>query len=224
MVNFFRPLLLRIKYGFAELKEFFRVCLRYYKNPRFLQVDLLFFAFYLFSNPYRICRRFFEKNPCDEPQYYGETPLTTWEEIASQAGLEEKDVVYELGCGRGKGVFWLHCLKGCKVRGIDLNPVFIRKADKIKRVLGWPGLRFMEADMLSVDYQDATAIYCYGTSLSDKTITELTKRLETLPPGTKLITVSYPLTDFTKNSLLKPVKQFTGNFLWGEAEIYIQRI
>ncbi len=222
MNNFFRPFLFKIKYAFSELAEFFKVCLRFYKTPRFLVIDLLFFTFYFFSNPYRICRRFFEENPCDEKQFYGETPLTTWVEIAEKADLGEKDWVYELGCGRGKGVFWLHCLKGCRVTGIDLNPVFIQKAIKINKIFKWPDVQFIEKNMLNADFKDATAIYLYGTSLSNNSIAQLAKRFEPLPSGTKIITVSFPLTGFTQKPLFKPTAQFKGNFLWGEADIYVQ--
>ncbi len=62
-----------------------------------------------------------------------ETPLTSLEVIARECQLSVRDVVFELGCGRGRTCFWLNQFIGCAVIGIDYVPAFIEKALKVKR-------------------------------------------------------------------------------------------
>ena len=71
------------------------------------------------------------------------------------------------------------------------------------------------------DFSQATAIYLYGTCLSDEDILQLVQKLEVLPPSVKIITVSYPLSDYSSN--FRTTKQFSASFPWGEGEIYLQQ-
>ncbi|HEY5234992.1 MAG TPA: class I SAM-dependent methyltransferase, partial [Rhabdochlamydiaceae bacterium] len=74
-------------------------------------------------------------------------------------------------------------------------------------------------DMQKVNFTGATAIYLYGTCLDDEVIKALVRRFEKLPPSVQIITVSYPLSDYSPQFQVR--KQFTVNFPWGEGDVYV---
>lgn len=199
-----------------------RVCYRYYRSGRFLLLDCALRARYLFCSPYRTAKRFAKERGEEDLYTYGETSLTTLDHIAKTCAILSKDRIYELGCGTGRGAFWFHTFVGCRVVGIDWAPEFINRANRIKHLFHLSKVTFRNEDMLTTDFREATVIYLAGTSLPDATLKALVKRLARLRRGTKVITVSFPLTDYSQEPLFRVVKQFKGNFLWGKADIYLQ--
>lgn len=208
----------------AEIAEFCATVLRYYPNARFRRADLLCLHAYLTRSPEAICRRYLRDAPAHDVQrIYGETFLTTLEQVADAAGVTDQDVVYDLGCGRGRNVFWLNALRGCRAVGVDLNRYFIIQARRIQRKAEIEGVEFVLANVMDLDYDDATVIYLYGTAFSNRAIAKLVGRFESLKPGTRVISVSYPLNAYAHTPMFKLEKKITGAFPWGEADIYIQR-
>lgn len=203
-------LLVNLYATFFRLFEWLFVAFRYYRKPAFLFTDLLLAIHYLWRNPHQV-----SKNLC----IYGETPLTTLDRIARECRILSDDKVYELGCGSGRTLFWLRTFVKCQVVGIDFIPTFIRRADKIKKWLRFDSIDFKLRDLFEGDYADATVVYLYGTCLEDGEIERLIDRFSTLKPGTRVITVSYPLTDYSTDFTL--VKQFSAHFPWGKAAIYL---
>jgi SAM-dependent methyltransferase len=208
----------------AEIGEFFTTVSRYYANARFRRAELHCFLAYLMRSPEAICHRFLRKADDDEVQkIYGETFFTTLEKIADAVGLSERDVVYDLGCGRGRGVFWFNALRGCRAIGVDLNQYFIIQARRIQRKADIDGVDFVIANILDMDYTDATVIYLYGTAFSDAAIVKLVRRFESLAKGARVVSVSYPLNGYAETPMFELEKTIKGRFPWGETEIYIQR-
>jgi SAM-dependent methyltransferase len=205
-----------------NLIEFFKVALRYYSNSNFLKTDLALRLMYLFHNPFSISKRFLMDRGEKDVYAYGETPLTTLERIARECHLSSKDVVYELGAGRGRTCFWLRAFIGCRVVGVEYIPEFVERANRIKTKLGLKGVEFCLQDMIDTDFRGATVIYLYGTCLEDNFIRKLAAKLARLPAGTKIITVSYPLTDYAERPLFEVMKRFPAAFTWGEADVYLQ--
>ncbi len=125
-----------------------------------------------------------------------------------------------MGCGRGKGVFFLSYLAHCSVIGVDWVPTFIQKAREIALLASPPlPVTFFCQDMFDVDFSSVTCIYLYGTCLEDEEIVKLISCFEALESSVKIITVSYPLSDYSKRFTIQ--KQWTSFFPWGEAEIYV---
>lgn len=213
----FSIVLLNLKTTFFRIFELIRVTLRYY--PKFLSIDFLLASHYLFGNPHQISKKFLKQKGAKEIYAYGETPLTTLDRIARICGILSKDIVYDLGCGPGRTTFWLKQFIKCKVVGIDYLPTFIRRAESVRRYMRLNGIEFHEEDMLKTDFSQATVIYLYGTCLDDETIESLIERFSSLKTGTKIITVSYPLTDFSQKFCLE--KQFMARFPWGKAEVFL---
>jgi len=73
--------------------------------------------------------------------------------------------------------------------------------------------------MLQVDLKKATVIYLYGICLEEDVIAKLACNFNGLQPRTKVITVSYPLTEYS--NLFTVTKAFTARFPWGKAEVYL---
>jgi SAM-dependent methyltransferase len=146
-----------------NLVEFGRVFRCYYHNSAFLKVDFLMFLHYFFRGPFNISKCFLIEKGDEDIYNYGETPLTVMEKMTKEAECSPNDIVFELGCGRGKTVFWLNSFLQCKVVGIEIIPLFVEKARSIKQWLKVKDVEFRNEDMLTTDYSAATIIYLYGT-------------------------------------------------------------
>lgn len=204
--------------------EYLKIVFHYYSNLAFAKNDLALRLMYLFNNPFSISKRFLMNRGEEEIYAYGETPLTSMEKIAKEAQITKEDTVFELGCGRGRTCFWLQSFVGCKVVGIEYVPEFVKRAELIKKKLGIKNTEFRFEDMLETDFTGATVIYLYGTCLKDDFIEKLTQKFATLPPGTKIITVSYPLMDYSKKPAFEVMKRFTVPYTWGDADVYVQLV
>ena len=210
--------LIRLRFTWFQLVEFLKVLSRYYRKPSFARADLLLLAQYLFQNPFRIHRRFLQKRGERELYTYGETPLTTLEQIARAFEIRPSDLVYEFGCGRGRSCFWLNQQIGCRVVGIEQLPLFIKRAERVRRLLDFKGIKFILGDYRSVDLSEASVVYLYGSDLSNEEVEEVSRALQALKPGSKAITVSYPLS----SESFELVSSLSAPFGWGEAEVFLQ--
>lgn len=207
-----------------NLVEFVKVAFKYYGNVKFMKEDLSLRLMYFFHNPYRMNKRFLMMRGEKEIYTYGETPLTTLDFIAHEAQIGPQDRVIELGSGRGRNCFWLHSIIGCEVVGIEYVPEFVERANRIKERLGVSGVEFLLGDFMNPKggFPVGTIYYLYGSCLSDSDIEKLAERLAKLPRGTKIITVSYPLTEYILKPSFEVINHFTAPFTWGEADVYIQ--
>lgn len=220
--EFFELLWLKLTVSIKNTLEFFKVAFRYYCSLSFLKADLALRLTYLFDNPYKISKRFLKKKGAEDVYAYGETPLTSMELIAKECGFTKKDCIFELGSGRGRTCFWLHSFIGCSVVGIEYVPEFVERANKIKGYLGIKNIDFRLEDMAKANLSGATACYLYGTCLDEETINTLARHFAKLPAGTKIITVSYPLTDYPKGYSFEVMKRFSVPYTWGDADVFLQ--
>jgi SAM-dependent methyltransferase len=224
MLEFLELLWVRARVFCYESIEFCKVAYRFYPNKLFRQWDLSLLTSYLFVSPFTISKAYLLAKGADDPYLYGETPLTTLSLIAQKCHLNPEDVVYELGCGRGRTCFWLAAFVKCRAVGIEQVPTFVEKANEVKGKYNIKNVRFLEGNYLDYNYKDATVIYLYGTCLEDPTIKLLIKKFARLPRGTKIITVSYPLTDyldFGQFDLFDLNESFQASFTWGMADLYL---
>jgi hypothetical protein len=183
------------------------------KEFQIIDKDLAFS--YLLLNPYEISKKFLQKRGEIDVHQYGETPLLTMDMIAKNAKLSAKDHLYELGSGRGRAAFFLNYFYGCRVTGVEWIQKFVEKGNKIaeKHCLE---VFFRNENFLHIDLSEASVIYLYGTMLPDSMIFQLCKKIR---KGTKVITVSYPLSDYDPN--FEVIQEFTALFPWGEGEVYV---
>lgn len=210
---------------FLKVRWFFfqqrRHVLRLY--PHFAQYDRVFERNYLGRNPFSIAKAFFKQRGEQDIYNYGETPLTVFAHIAQESHLSSTDRILDLGCGRGKGVFFLSHLLQCVVVGVDWIPCFIEQAQRSAEEMR-PRLQvaFCCAEFSTVDLSSFTVIYLYGTGLTDACIETLVERFEQLAPHVKIFTVSYPLIDYSCK--FKTVQSWLVQFPWGQAELYLNQL
>ena len=215
-------LYLNIQVKWFNLIEFIYVYFKYYGDPLFIKIDLSLIGYYLFNSPFKISKKFLRNRKENDLHTYGETPLTTMDLIANECRFSSKDVVYELGCGRGRTCFWLNQFIGCRVVGVDYVPDFINKAQRIQKRYQLKNIAFKCEDFFKTHLEDATVIYFYGTCQSTTSIQQLIKHFSLLKKGTQVITVSYALTDYKKEAPFKILKRFQAPFTWGAADVYLQ--
>ncbi|HSX12719.1 MAG TPA: methyltransferase domain-containing protein [Rhabdochlamydiaceae bacterium] len=195
-----------------QVKQFF------YWHDRFKEIDKQLSLAYAYRNPYQISRKYLQKQGAEDIHLYGETPLTTMRRIVEECAIGPQDVVIEMGAGRGRTSFFLSEYIGCHVYAMEQIPEFVESAENIAKKFDCKKVHFSCRDMMEADFQKATVIYLYGTCLSDSTIEMLT---DLLPSQIKIITVSYPLCDYSKNFVT--LKQFSAPFPWGSATIYLNQ-
>lgn len=208
---------LNLKVSVLQWIENLRIALKYYDKTAFMKADLALLSLYFFENPFSISKRFHRLREDPEVYVYGETPITTFEKIAKEANIKHHDVVYELGSGRGRIAFWLSSYLDCKTVGIEEIPDFVLKANQVIKKQGIQNLSFIGDNFLNVDFKPGNIFYLYGTCLDEETIEALTKKFK---KGDKVISVSYPLTDYSNR--FKILKQFPAKFTWGYGDVYIQ--
>lgn len=198
-----------------------RTVLSFYHNLRFACADIALGLCALFSNPYRRTRRFFQKQKRHAVPY-GETPLTTLCEAIQQAGWHTGDTLAELGCGVGKTSFWLALHLRAHVHAIDCQPAFIRRASWIAKLLRIRRVHFRCADLRLTDLSTCSGAYFYCTGFPTELLQRITPTLLTLPKGAKVITVSQAIPDWEPTAPFRVEKSWTGQFLWGEATLFLQ--
>lgn len=182
-----------------------RVRKLFYQDPQFQTLDK---ALLKGLNPYRLKEAF----------PYGETPLCSLKQIADRCELTQEDRVIDLGCGRGRGVFFLAHHYGCQVLGIDKMKEFIDQAHLLKQEYQVQNASFLCDDLRNYDFSRATCVFFYGTTFSEEFVSQLSNALKALPSGAKIVTVSYPLEG------LELKDQFSVSFPWGPGEVYLQLV
>lgn len=223
MREFLELLLVNLAVKKHDFIENLKVVWKFYRNPYFFLTDLLLKSSYFFASPFRISKQFLLKQGASDVYTYGETPLTTLQAIATEALINKKDVLYDLGCGTGRTSFWFHFFIGCRVVGVDYVPAFVKRAERLRKGLAIENIEFTLQDMLQINFRGATALYLYGSCFEEPFLELLIERFKDLTPGSTIVTVSYPLSDYCETPLFEVIKQFSAKFTWGEADVYVQK-
>ena len=72
------------------------------------------------------------------------------------------------------------------------------------------------------DFSKASVIYIFGSCLTQKQIEALIEKLFYVQKSTKIITISYPLNQYSSHFSL--LKSFPVTFPWGESTAYVQQV
>ncbi|WP_062265012.1 rRNA adenine N-6-methyltransferase family protein [Endozoicomonas arenosclerae] len=215
--------LLGLKVQYFDWLELFKVLLRYSSQRLFLKAFLELKLRYLLDSPFQVSKRFLVKRKSNDVYLYGETPLTVLDEICKKAEIDSGDHVFELGAGSGFTSLWLAAFAGVKVTSIEQVPIFCRRLKRVSQRMNAVELNVVEGDYLEVDLSEASFVYLYASNLGDLTIRCLTLRMLALRPGSRVISVSYPLQEYCPVPGIFDLKQqFSVRFPWGEAEVFLQ--
>lgn len=196
-----------------------KVIAKYYKCLKFALLDVTFLSLYAMSNPYRIARKFYKKMGEKNVHCYGETPLTTFEEVIDQLSLQPSDTFLELGCGRARSSFWVCLFRPCQIIAVDWIPRFTIPAETLRKWFGLKNLTIVCDDYHHLDFSQVTAAYLYGSDLSDGAVKKITDKFETMPKNSRIVSVSYPL----QSRSFEVVSAFPVRFNWGITTAYLQR-
>ena len=191
----------------------------FYRYRLFRRVDLALRRAYFFRNPYRMLRRFLQRKGEKQIFQYGETPLFTIDLIVREFGVDKNSLLYDFGSGRGRVAFFLSTVHSVRTVGIEQLSDFVIIANQISAKYGLQAL-FISADFTSLaSLEEPDFIYLCGTCLSDEIIGNLISK-----PffKTKWITVSYPLSDYSSSFEIE--KKLSGRYLWGETDIFLNKV
>ena len=203
--------------------------LRWYPAyPSFRRAELYAGYDYFFLNPFVHCPAFLAQHDPDRVQTpYGETPFRTLHYLGQHLGLTPADRWYDLGCGRGRGLFFLHALFQCSVQGVEINPRFVAGIERIIQRYMLTNIGVTLCNMLDLRYDDATVLYLYGSALSDQALRNLMPALASLQAGARIISVTHALEDYldTLSTHPQPVlsrqHHWCVRYPWGLADVYV---
>ncbi len=219
---FWQRFFLGLYYYVKELGEYVKVVALFYRYPRFALADLLLHISYLFSHTDSVCMRFIQGHSSSEVQdVYGETPLTCFLQICRAANIQKSDRLYELGCGRGRLVLWANIVFNIDAVGIDINPTFIKRAQRVAWLSGVEQATFYCGNMMHCDLSDATVIYLYGSAFEERAIPNLLAMLNSAAKGATIITTTWSLNELSDKKDFRIVKQLRCRYPWGKTTVYI---
>lgn len=199
--------------------EWLQVVRRYYRSAPFRRADLALLRLYWGDSPYRVSARYWRARGAADPYTYGETPLTTLEQIARRF-LTPQDRFLDLGCGTGRTCLWVGYFIGCQVVGVECIPTFIQRA---RRAI--PEVEIVEGDLLESNLSEVTVLYLAGTCLDDDYLQKIATHLGRLPAGAKVITITFPITDYEIEGRFVEIEKLFLPFPWGNDLVYCcQRI
>lgn len=182
-------------------------------------VDAALKLAYLWKSPYTISREFLSQEGIGDLHVYGETPKNVIDAILDRFPIKSHETFLDLGSGVGKVAFYVHRKVGCAVLGVDHIPTFVYRADWIASILKLERIAFQCRDFLQLEYQGFDWIYLAGTCLSDEVLGALMRRFETLSPLTRVISVSYPLSDYSP--IFEVKDRLEVEFEWGKTDVYL---
>lgn len=213
-LEFFYLFYLRLFVALFNAKEERKVRNTLYSNPYFKNADTLLKKIYHRLNPYTICKQFLLQRGDSEVHTYGETPLTELASFLQKCSIGKEDHFIDLGCGRGRVALFVNSYFPCSVTAIDCVPRFINLAKSIES-----RTNFICQNMLDSDLSSATHIYFYALYLSDEEFHQMIKRFSLLKEGTKIITASFALEEYSDNftTLFSQKAQFP----WGKTELFL---
>jgi cyclopropane fatty-acyl-phospholipid synthase-like methyltransferase len=123
---------------------------------------------------------------------YGETPYSIGKLIVEKAGITGNDVVYDLGCGRGKFLFFINLYTGARCVGVDLLPIYIKTANKIVEKVGLNRIDFFQEDIINVDLFTASVVMIHGTTFVKEIHESVKEKINHMKPGSRIISISVP--------------------------------
>ncbi len=126
---------------------------------------------------------------------YVPTPQDVVERMLDLAGVTNKDVVYDLGCGDGRLVITAAKKYGARGVGIDIDPERIAESKANAKQAGVEHLvTFRLGDALQADVSQATVVTLYLLSSSNLKLRPMLTRQ--LKPGARIVSHAFGMGDW----------------------------
>jgi len=121
---------------------------------------------------------------------YLPTPMCVVEKMLELADVDEKDIVYDLGCGDGRIVIAAALKYGAHGVGLDIFPQWIKKSRENARKAGVDAMvEFYLEDATKADISEATVVALYLLPESNDLLRPILEKQ--LKPGACVITHDY---------------------------------
>ncbi len=117
----------------------------------------------------------------DEQHDYGGTPYAVLSALVAYLNPASHDVFYDLGSGYGRPTLFAGMVSNAKVRGIEMVPERINKAEEIRGRLGLAHVDYRAgfADDPAIDIGDGTIFFLFNP-FEKKTLKRVIARLKTI--------------------------------------------
>lgn len=132
--------------------------------------------------------------------HFDPTPMDVVEAMLTRAGVNEKDVVYDLGCGDGRFVIMAAKKFGARGVGIDIDPVRIKESkENAEKENVADRTIFIEGDLFKADIREATVVTLY--LLNDLNYQLRPKLFLELKPGTRIVSYTFDMADWEPDDM-----------------------
>jgi SAM-dependent methyltransferase len=126
---------------------------------------------------------------------YVPTPQDVVDRMLRLAGVGNKDVVYDLGCGDGRIVITAAQKYGARGVGVDIDPQRVAESQVNARKAGVEKLvSFKLQDAMTVDVSQASVVTLYLLSASNMKLRPLLTRQ--LAPGARIVSHQFSMGDW----------------------------
>lgn len=200
------------KVAFFNYLEEKKVSRLFYKNKHFKKIDRALLKAYRKKSPYKISKEFTSLH------IYGETPLTLFHQIFQKGGLKKSDCFVDLGCGRGRGVLFATSFWDCQSIGVDQIPFFCKEAEKIADTYKL-SCQFHAEHLSDFNLSQGSFFYFYAICMEEEELVFMISRLERIRKGSKVVTVSFPLTDYSDS--FSVCTSWKAAFPWGYGSVFL---
>lgn len=147
---------------------------------------------------------------------YIATPQDVVEKMLTMARVQRDSVVYDLGCGDGRALVTAARGYGCRARGYDLDPRRVQESrEEVLEAGVGPLVTVEQRDIFTVDLQPADVIFLYLNPVVNR---RLIPQLQSLRPGARIVSHSFPIGDIKPDEVVKMVSREDGHehiiYLW----------
>lgn len=207
--------------AFFQYQEEKKVITLFYKDKSFKKLDKDLLRRYRKKSPYKISKEFMQsQEKASSLHVYGETPLTVFHQIFQKGQLKNSDCFVDLGCGRGRGVLFASSYWNCfQTIGVDQILSFCHEAQNVADVHAISA-QFFNEKLSRFNLSKGSFFYFYALCMEEDDLIFMISRLETVKLGSKVVTVSFPLTDYSKG--FKLLDSWKARFPWGIGEVFLQ--
>ena len=201
----------------------YRVQREFYSDLEFEKKDKALLSCYKKLSPYKIAKSFSKDQGESNIYTFGSTPLHVYHEILRRWIKNSTGSFLELGSGTGRGLVFLNNFSSCKVDGIEWNSRFVNVFQPLMTSFNLKNIRVFNCDYRLVESFNYDWIYFYEFFLSEKDFELICDNiLKGSMRSTKIITVSYPISDYHPD--FESIDSFKTWFPWGRAEVFLSRV
>jgi SAM-dependent methyltransferase len=125
--------------------------------------------------------------------------------MLKMAGVNQNDIVYDLGCGDGRIVITAAKVFGARGVGVDNDPNLIRQSNENARKAGVTDrAKFIEQDLFETDIREATVVTLY--LLPELNLRLRPKLFRELRPGSRILAHEFNMGDWKPDNMAKVPK------------------